>query len=77
MTEQCKVDACRQELKPPTDFYHEDRREVVQRLAYQYWKERGLPLGSPEIDWFAAENDLRSYLLASGIQLEPGEGLYR
>ena len=65
-----------QRPKPLTDFYGESRHELVQRLAYQYWEKRGRPLDSPEIDWFAAENDLRSYLLASGTQLEPGEGLY-
>ena len=37
---------------------------------------KGRPLGSPEIDWFAAEKAVRSYLLASGIELGPGEGLY-
>jgi hypothetical protein len=62
--------------KPLTDFCREDRHEVVQKLAYQHWEERGRPLGSPEIDWFAAEKAVRSYLLASGIELGPEEGLY-
>ncbi len=41
--------------KSPTDFYSEDRHELVQELAYRHWEKRGSPLGSPEIDWFAAE----------------------
>jgi hypothetical protein len=48
----------------------------VQKLAYQHWEKRGSPLGSPEIDWFAAEKTARTYLLASGIELGPDEDLY-
>ncbi len=33
--------------------------EQVARLAYRYWEERGKPLGTPEEDWFRAEQDLR------------------
>jgi len=62
--------------KPPTDFYGEGRHELVQKLAYQYWEKRGSPLGSPEIDWFAAEKTVRACLLASGIELGPDEDLY-
>ena len=62
--------------KPLTDFYAEDRHELVQKLAYQHWEQRGSPLGSPEIDWFAAEKAMRAYLLASGIELGLGEDLY-
>jgi len=61
---------------PLTDFYGEDRHELVQKLAYQQWEQRGSPLGSPEIDWFAAEKAMRAYLLASGIELGPDENLY-
>lgn len=59
-----------------TDFYGEDRHELVQKLAYQRWEKRGSPLGSPEIDWFAAEKTVRTDLLASGIELGPAEDLY-
>jgi len=82
MTEQSKNEDRVQRPTPPTDFYGtdfygEDRHELVQKLAYQHWEKRGRPLGSPEIDWFAAEIDLREYLLASGIELGPDEDLYR
>jgi len=30
----------------------------IARLAYLYWLERGCPIGSPEEDWFQAEQDL-------------------
>ena len=65
-----------QRPKPLTDFYGEDRHELVQKLAYQHWEKRGSPLWSAEIDWFAAEEDLRACLLASGIELGPDEDLY-
>ena len=65
-----------QRPKPQTDFYGEDRHELVQELACQHWEKRGSPLGSPEIDWFSAEKAMRAYLLASGIELGPEEDLY-
>ena len=52
------------ELTP--DFLGESRHEFVARLAYQYWERRGMPLGSPEVDWFAAERALYESLVASG-----------
>jgi hypothetical protein len=33
-------------------------QEETQRLAYQLWLERGCPVGSPEQDWFRAEEEL-------------------
>jgi hypothetical protein len=65
-----------QRPKPLPDFYGEDRHELVREIAYQHWEKRGSPLGSPEIDWFAAEKTVRAYLSASGIELEPDEDLY-
>ena len=52
------------ELTP--DFLGESRHEFVARLAYQHWERRGMPLGSPEVDWFAAERALYESLVASG-----------
>ena len=31
------------------------RHEEIEKLAYRLWEERGEPLGSPEDDWFRAE----------------------
>jgi hypothetical protein len=61
-----------QRPKPLTDFYGEDRHELVQKLAYQHWEKRG----SPQIDWFAAEKAMRAYLFASGIELGSDGDLY-
>jgi hypothetical protein len=77
MNEQSKNEDRLQGPQPLTDFFAEDRHELVQKLAYQHWEKRGRPLGSAEIDWFAAEKAVRSYLLASGIELGPDDGLYR
>ncbi len=50
-----------------TDFLGEDRHEFVAKLAYKLWEERGRPLGSPEVDWLAAEQAMYASLLASGL----------
>jgi DUF2934 family protein len=34
--------------------------EAISKLAYQLWKERGRPEGSPEEDWFRAQDLLRT-----------------
>ena len=53
------------ELTP--DFPGESRHEFVAKLAYQHWVGRGMPVGSPKVDWFAAERDLYESLAASGL----------
>ena len=50
-----------------TDFIGEDRHEFVAKLAYKLWEQRGRPFGSPEVDWFAAEQTVSSALVASGL----------
>ena len=30
----------------------------IERLAYQFWEERGCPQGSPDEDWYRAERSL-------------------
>jgi hypothetical protein len=32
--------------------------EEQSQLAYRFWQERGCPLGSPEVDWQRAEEEL-------------------
>ena len=31
----------------------------ISALAYELWIQRGCPLGSPEVDWFRAKEELR------------------
>jgi hypothetical protein len=32
--------------------------QEIALCAYEYWQERGCPLGTPETDWFRAEQEL-------------------
>jgi hypothetical protein len=41
-----------------------DFHEQVARLAYALWQERGCPEGTPEVDWYRAEQQ---------IQIQAGE----
>lgn len=34
------------------------RNEKVAQLAYEKWQRRGAPVGTPEEDWFRAEEEL-------------------
>ncbi len=43
--------------QPPSLAYLKE--QDVAELAYQRWVERGCPQGSPEEDWFEAENALQ------------------
>jgi len=49
MTEQPKSEDRVQRLKPLTDFYGEDRHELVQKLAYQLWEKRGSPIARTSV----------------------------
>jgi len=58
------------------------RHDEIAKLAYEFWQRRGHPFGSPEIDWYAAENTLavrysqeQSPFL--GVPFESEEGPYR
>jgi hypothetical protein len=31
----------------------------IEHVAYEFWVQRGRPIGSPEEDWFRAEQRLR------------------
>ena len=56
--------------------------EEIAGLAYELWVRRGSPLGSPEIDWHAAEsalgvrNPVEQFVPVS-VHFEPEEGAYR
>ena len=55
-----------QPLELIPDFPYESRHEFVAKLAYKLWEQRGRPLGSPDVDWFAAEQAVYASLVASG-----------
>ena len=35
-------------------------REEVEKLAHQYWLDRGCPIWTPNEDWFRAEKEIRA-----------------
>jgi Protein of unknown function (DUF2934) len=45
-------------------------RQNIALLAYSYWQERGCPEGSPEQDWFQAEQAVQLSKLAKQVGLE-------
>src|SRR5579863_296158 len=48
------------------DFTGEAHEEIALR-AYRLWEEGGCPIGSPEEDWFRAEEEIRSEALQSEL----------
>ena len=56
----------KQPLELIPDYPYESWNEFRERLAYQFWVQRGCPLGSPEVDWLAAERAVYESLVASG-----------
>ena len=67
MPNKTKPPAKQQPVELATDFLGEDRHEFVAKLACKLWEERGRPLGSPDVDWLAAERVVYSALVASGL----------
>jgi hypothetical protein len=56
-----------------------EQHEQIENLAYRLWEERGGPLGSPDDDWFRAEQEFTqrshwpSRLPFSSLTMEPVE----
>jgi hypothetical protein len=34
------------------------RHDEIEQIAYRLWQERGAPIGSPEVDWERAEQEV-------------------
>lgn len=67
MPDESRLPDWQQPLELIPDFSYESRHEFVTKLAYKFWEERGRPLGSPDVDWFAAERAVYASLVASGM----------
>jgi len=65
MPDESRPSDTQQPLELTPDFSYESRLEFVTELAYKLWIRRGRPLGSPEVDWFAAEQAVYASLAAS------------
>jgi len=44
------------------DFIAGEEHEVTAVMAYRLWEKRGCPLGSPDVDWFEAKNQIAAAL---------------
>ena len=69
---------------PTIDFIGGEEHEVTAVFAYRLWEKRGRPVGSPEVDWFEAKNQLATELAKSealvalsAVGMEPNEGPWR
>jgi hypothetical protein len=49
---------------PPT-------QEDISKLAYHLWEERGAPIGSPEVDWERAAQELSAASTPSAATTAP------
>jgi DUF2934 family protein len=65
MLEESRPSDKQQPVELIPDFAYESRYEFVTKLAYKLWAKRGRPLGSPDVDWFAAEQAVYASLVAS------------
>ena len=62
------------------DFIVGEEHEVTAVMAYRLWEKRGCPLGSPDVDWFEAKNQIATALAKNegvvalaGLGVEPTE----
>ena len=67
MPGECRQPDNVQPLELIPDHIYESRYEFVTKLAHKLWLQRGSPVGSPGVDWFAAERAVYASLVASGI----------
>lgn len=46
-------------VQVPPSASGDPESEEIACLAYQYWQQRGHPTGTPEEDWFRAEEEIK------------------
>jgi len=42
----------------PKEISEPENRQAIAALAYEFWQARGCPDGTPEEDWFRAEQEI-------------------
>ncbi len=45
----------------PAGQYDPMEQKAIAQLAYEYWTQRGCPVGSPEEDWYRAEREIKKH----------------
>ncbi len=54
------IEASTESITPETTIQELDNRQEIATLAYQHWIERGCPIGTPDEDWFHAEEQIKN-----------------
>jgi hypothetical protein len=54
-----KIDPKKTAAPQPETVSTPNTEQSIAALAYQLWLNRGCPIGSPEVDWFQAEEELK------------------
>jgi hypothetical protein len=60
MSTHAPVSDDQEQFDPEATTQVQPNKEEIARLAYQYWLDRGSPDGTPDEDWFRAEEEVRS-----------------
>ena len=47
-------------------FSPRDGHKFIELLAYELWRQRGCPIGSPQVDWSTAERVVLAWLAGFG-----------
>jgi hypothetical protein len=47
--------------------YSSVSHQEIELRAYQFWQDRGQPWGTPDVDWFKAEEELSMFKAAGGV----------
>ncbi len=68
--QQSNQEAAVRERATAEEFSSDDGQ--IARLAYSFWQERGCPIGSPEQDWFLAEQAIQLYKLRKEVGRKSG-----
>lgn len=45
--------------RTPAASTQTNETSAIEARAYELWVQRGCPIGSPEVDWYQAEEELR------------------
>ncbi len=54
-----KIDPKKTAAREPEAVITTNTEKSIAALAYQLWLGRGCPIGSPEVDWLRAEEELK------------------
>jgi Protein of unknown function (DUF2934) len=56
-------------VKEPTASHDRLDEDTIRELAYQLWILRARPIGTPHVDWYRAEEEMRNCLRRRYLEL--------